>query len=465
VSPRTVRAIRRVVLAGTGVSVSSCRRRPPRARVRNRRFQPVSIAFVDAQHGVLELGTHLANPEQKAHSVRSVGSYIPWDMAGRRRLFAILVGLVAAGIASGTAVSATTKLTPATSTGELPVWSPDGKQIAFVVPSRFGFQVEVMSPSGAGRRVVASFTRTGLAAELRWMGPRRLVVSIDPNGELRSINVSTGEWLDLGGLPGGTGCGCGSLSLGADDNFAVAPDGRRVAFTADSPYQNQNVNAQGFLSDPLAIGVLTAAGRSSRLLAQPIDASDAYPSFSPDGTQLVFTRILLTGGSASAPSLMTQFVNGSPAQSMHIQGQRPVWSPNGRWIAYQALPYGLQGLMPSQLEIASPSGSGRHSLWSPPQHVGLVLSWSPDSTRIAFITESGQMGVTTIAGRVTIFKLPASLFISESSVGGVPDNPPQWSPNGKSLVFTAAPASDHRDTHVYAIGADGRGLRALGGTR
>ena len=376
-------------------------------------------------------------------------------MPRRRRVLAALLTLGVAAVASG-ASSATV----GSATGDLPVSSPSGKEIAFVVPSQSGFRVEVMAPSGAGRRVVASFARTGFAAELRWAGPHRLIVSIDPNGEIRSINVATGGWRDLS-CPGGLGSGCGPLSLGADDNFAVSADGRQVAYTADSPYQKQNANAQGFLSDPLAIGVVAATGGNGRLLPQPINASDAYPSFSPNGRQLVFMRSLLSGGTSSAPSLMIQSVTGGPARSLNIQGQRPAWSPDGRWIAYQALPYGPQGLVPSQLEITAPSGGSRHSLWTPPRHVGLSFSWSPDSTRIAFITESGEMGTVSLTNKATIFKLRPHLIVSRNSVAGVPDDPPHWSLDGETLLFAAAPSSDRKDIHAYAIGVDGRGLHRL----
>lgn len=375
-------------------------------------------------------------------------------MPRRRRVLAALFALGVAGAVSGVGSAAV-----GSATGDLPVSSPSGQEVAFVVASQSGFRVEVMAPSGAGRRVVASFARTGFAAELRWAGPRRLMVSIDPNGEIRSINVATGGWRDLS-CPGGLGS-CGPLSLGADDNFAVSADGRRVAYTADSPYQKQNTDARGFLSDPFAIGVVAASGGNGHLLPQPINASDAYPSFSPKGRQLVFMRSLLSGGTSSAPSLMIQSVTGGPARSLNIQGQRPTWSPDGRWIAYQALPYGPQGLLPSQLEITTPSRGSSHSLWAPPGHIGLSFSWSPDSTRIAFITESGEMGTVSLTGKATILKLRPHLIVSRNSVDGVPDNPPQWSPDGKTLLFAAAPSSDRKDIHAYAIGVDGSGLHRL----
>jgi Tol biopolymer transport system component len=404
------------------------------------------------------LGAPRANPEQKAHSIRPACSYIPLNMAGRHRLIAVVVRLAVAGMASSGAGAAAPVAVGAT--GDLPVWSHDGNQIAFVAPTRLGFQVQVMSERGAGRRVVAAFARTGLAAELRWAGNRRLIVSTSPDGQLQTINLSTGSTLDLGGSPGGLGSGIGPLSLGADDSFAISRDGSRVAYVADSPYIDKNTTSQGLRPEMFAIGVVRSSGGRWHLLPQPINASDTSPSFSPNGRQVVFARSLLTNGLASAPSLMTQSVNGGQARPLNITGTQPVWSPNGRWIAYQRVAYGPHGLLPVQLQIVSSSSSGVRTLWKPSPNTTIAFSWSPDSSRVAFITQSGALGTVTLSGTVTMFKLPMSLLGK-----GYPANPPQWSPDGKTLVFAAAPSSDRKEIHVFAIGANGRGLHALGGTR
>jgi Tol biopolymer transport system component len=348
-------------------------------------------------------------------------------------------------------------------TGDLPVWSSDGREIAFVAPTRFGFEVEVMSRSGAGRRVVALFDRTGIAAELRWAGSRRLIVSDLPSGQLRSINTTSGKVVELGGSPGGLGSGVGPLSLPADDTFAASADGRRVAYTVDSPYRNANMTSQGFIPDVFAVCVVSSSGGAGHVLPQPVHASDAYPSFSPDGSQVVFARSTLSVGVATGlPSLMIQSVNGGQARPLNIEGDRPVWSPNGRWIAYQQLTKSAGALVPRTLEIISPSGGKPRTLLNANVDEPLVLSWAPDSHRIAFITGSGKMGTATLTGKVTILKLTGRLFVTGRSVDGVPDNPPEWSPDGKTLVFAASPSSRRSETSIYVIGADARGLRRIG---
>lgn len=340
----------------------------------------------------------------------------------------------------------------------LPVWSPNGKRVAAVVSlPRWTFQVEVVSPSGTGRRVVASFVRAGAATELRWAGGRRLIVSTSPDGVLRSIDVAAGTSIRLGPSPGGLGSGIGPLDLGADDAFAVSANGRRIAYVAASPFENANRTSQGPSPDLSAIGVVGSLGGPSHLLPQPINASDASPSFAPSGTQIVLARELFTNGIGSAPTLMTQSARGGQAASLHMQGEDPVWSPDGRWIAYQQMSYTAQGLLPSRLKIVSPGGINPHTVWTPSAHAALSISWAPNSGSIAFVTATGEIGTVTLAGKATIFRLPHHL-----SATGYPVNPPTWSPDGKTLLFAAAPGRNRTVTSVYAIGADGHGLRRIG---
>jgi Tol biopolymer transport system component len=350
------------------------------------------------------------------------------------------------------------------STGDLPVWSPDGKKIALVGPSRFGsgrsvnVRVELMSPSGAGRRVVVAMDRGEGAMELRWADDRHLLASASPTGVLRRIDIITRKVVKLGPSPGGLGSGVGPLSLAGNDTFVVSANGRRVAYTADSPYGNKNLTPEGRIPDLFAVGVVSSLGRQGRRLQQPVHASDAYPSLSPNGRKVVFARSLFAHGKTTQPpSLMIQSVNGGKARPLNIQGDRPVWSPNGRWIAFQQLAKAASpgSQVPWRLEIVSLSGGRPKALFSANVDEPLSLSWSPDSRRLAFLTQSGRMGTVTLSGRVAFFALHGLTFAT------VPEAPPEWSPDGKTLVVAATPKGRRNETVIYAINPDGQRLHRI----
>jgi Tol biopolymer transport system component len=373
--------------------------------------------------------------------------------------------LLSAGAGRGTAAPS---LSPSS---DLAVWWPNGKEIAYVTRSgplsRQYDRVMLMSPSGTATRVLAQFGRSAYVNELRFAGNSRLVVALGATGALCSIDIRTRKVIPLGPPAlGGVGNGTcaqrsGALSLGADDTFAVSPNGRRVAYVEDSPYENDN-RMQGNGVDDFAIGVVSPSGGPWRTLPEPINASDEQPSFSPDGTQLVFVRSLLTAGIASAPSLMLQLAKGGQPRALHLQGAHPEWSPNGRLIAYQHLAYGPQSLLPAALEIVSPSGGGSRTIWTPRAHEPVSFSWSPDSTRLAFLTKSGRMGIVTVSGGARFFSLHGLVPSLGSSINGFPGVSPQWSPDGKTLLFTVIVNPRHDETRIYAIDANGQGLRPIG---
>lgn len=372
----------------------------------------------------------------------------------------------------GVGVARVSAASSSSSNRDLPALSSSGGQIAYV--ARFGLpprqydRVMVMSPSGSAPRVLAQFSRSVFVSDVRFAGNSHLLATLADQGALCSIDISTRRVVALGPLVGGINNGTcnqrdGPLSLGADFAFSVSADGRRVAYVEDSPYENENTTVQGFRVDDFAIGVVSSSGGAGHMLPEPIDASDAYPSFSPDGTRVVFARSFLTNRITSAPSLMVQSVNGGQARPLNIQGDRPVWSPNARWVAFQPIAHGSgHTLSPHGLEIASSSGSRAHTLLNTTVGEGLAVSWSPDSTRLAFITGTGAIGIVTLSGKVTFFSLHGLSLDLNYPIDGFPGRPPQWSPDGNTLLFAVTVNRRRNETRIYAIGANGRGLHPVG---
>ena len=111
--------------------------------------------------------------------------------------------------------------------------------------------------------------------------------------------------------------------------------------------------------------------------------------FSPDGSRLAYT--VENNDGPGRPYSQIWIVGLGDGKALRIGGEkevssRPVWSPDGRWIAFQGHDGDKSGLM-----ITQPDGSERKFLSAiqgtnnPFPSTGNTIAWSPDGKRIAFI--------------------------------------------------------------------------------
>ena len=115
-------------------------------------------------------------------------------------------------------------------------------------------------------------------------------------------------------------------------------------------------------------------------------------------------------------------------------GEGSFWSPDGRYLAYWYQSCEVGSGLPPGANSADPWGNviisdreGNLVASFPGQ--GWLISWSPDSTRVAvWISQGETIGVYGLDGeRQTVLTLPPGLM----SPG---DHDPVWSPDGESLL-------------------------------
>src|SRR5690348_4953022 len=148
--------------------------------------------------------------------------------------------------------------------------------------------------------------------------------------------------------------------------------------------------------------------------------SGVYPSFSPDGTRLVFADYSLADGPykiwVTAPD------GSKPVEIGRTDYPHPfAWSPDGTRVAFDS------GTVQSGFSIvvlqADGSGSQTLSLDASPD---APPSWSPDGTELAF--------TTTNDADIAVAKADGSgrtLLIQDATQ----DVAPSWSPDGSRIAF------------------------------
>ena len=231
------------------------------------------------------------------------------------------------------------------------------------------------------------------------------------------------------------------------DEFGVlSPDGRKIAFSSyrDSTYAD----------DVPEIYVMNADGSGQRRLTR--NKGGGFPVWSPNGRRIAF----ISQPDYSEGEVYVMNADGSGQRNLTrdaADDQSPTWSPDGRKIAFER-----DGDSFEEIFVMNADGSDQsrltHKFGS-----DIFPVWSPSGRKIAF-TSPGSGGYENVfvmnadgSDQRNLTQTPAA---HDST--GVSDPTTRfagaWSPNGRRLAFTS-----ERDgnTEVYVMNADGSGQRNL----
>ena len=318
------------------------------------------------------------------------------------------------------------RLTSDTSDKASPVWSPDGREIAFIRRFPKGNNGIFIVPAlGGAERRVGSITTTGV--DLSWSADGRYLafVNYDKTGieGLRVYAIDTGEQR---ALPAPRD------SLG-DRQPVFSPDGLSIAF----------VRTGSVFSDT-DLWVIPAAGGEARRITS--DHREIVGlAWTRDGHSLIFSS-----NRQGLPRLwrVAVDVTGNAAAN----GQAPV-------EPVAAAGYNVLNPALSPTSLAFTEAWSNINVWRFEAHAGAgatkVLAstrkqhspqFSPDGARIVFAadrTGAEEIWVSDRDGRN-----PAQL----TSFKGPPTGSPRWSPDGRFIVFDARP---NRNTDIYVIAREG----------
>jgi Tol biopolymer transport system component len=272
-----------------------------------------------------------------------------------------------------------------------PVWSPDGKKLAFSLATR-NPEIFVVNADGSG--LPTKLTNTTVTPVASAFAP-----AWSPDGKKIAY---------VNGVPGSSGDiyimnpdGSGKYNLTSSNpdqavhsisNPTWSPDGKKVAFTSIQSVTEQEQSSDSSAS-PAAYHIdiyLMNSDGSGKTRLTKTQEEEGSAAWSPDGEKLAFPR-----GSSGHEDLYVMNSDGSELTKLTSTAAGeygPTWSPDGKKIAFSDwVPGGpLSGIF-----VVNSDGSGLKKLANVATASG--PTWSPDGKKMAFMA-GGQVYVMNSDG-------------------------------------------------------------------
>ncbi len=303
-----------------------------------------------------------------------------------------------------------------------------------------------------------------------------------------------------------------------------SPDGRKIAFVARCAFDGKDtfVNNEN-------IWVMNSDGSSLKAITKLIQAYSEEPAWSPDGSKIAFRssraldgsdadeshyidNIWLMKADGSQPVPLTKITLRNKPHTGHKLGydgqslnQDLAWSPDGRMIAFTSRgpsPYSFRVLDPNHPdyydERSSFNRQDRWYIWvvnsAPPDESqpnstdgstarvvfwGGQFSyrpvWSPDGSRIAFSSDTplpidSEQISSQDSGNIWIVNVDGSKAtpLTHSRASWITTYNPAWSPDGKRIAFESTRNLDGSEEtkgsgvfNIWIMNADGSDPTAL----
>ena len=330
-----------------------------------------------------------------------------------------------------------------------PVWSPDGRSIAFLRSQSDAGKSElrlIPSLGGTERKVAEIRVRGGIwitPPYLAWCPDSDCLVVTDSPGEgkpdaLFVVLLETGEKRPLTNP---------QPPVQADTNPAVSPDGNWLVFRRTNNLFNGELYR-------LALGRdLTAAGEPQRLTPATLDAN--HPTWMPDSKEILFSvfteglrRLVVVGeepgestparlpfvGEDGLTPVVSRPQHGRPPRLVYLRS----FTDENIWRVETSAP-GATASSPPVVFISSTRGE-----WFP--------QFSPDGRRVVFSSNrSGE-------GAIWLADADGSNTTRLATLGAFATGSPRWSPEGDMIAFHSNPEGQGEVYVVPAAGGKPRNL-------
>ena len=173
------------------------------------------------------------------------------------------------------------------------------------------------------------------------------------------------------------------------------------------------------------------------------DSANIQPSWSPDGSHVVFASNL--DGTYHIYVVSANGSNETQLTSGSWNDTHPVWSPEGGRIAFASDRSGNWNIY-----TMAPDGSDVRQVTKCPS-LDIQPVWSPDGSRVAFSSSrDGNLNIYTIGAN--------GLGVARVTSNGAVDSQPAWSPAGGRIAFVS---NRYGSADIFTITPGGRYLHRL----
>ncbi|MFC2088161.1 T9SS type A sorting domain-containing protein [Calditrichota bacterium] len=222
---------------------------------------------------------------------------------------------------------------------------------------------------------------------------------------------------------------------GFDFGLSWSPDGQRLAFISSLH--------SGFELYVMDVVDITNAVFSNPLRLTNNSVMDMSPTWSPDGTKIAYT----SGGSGIVIMDMVNS-NITTVNTSSVVGSQPSWSPVDNIISFSGLSGSNQNIYKINVNSTNQEQVTFHNS-------DLVPDWSPDGTKIAYVTtNNGAEDIYIIdsdgSGDRRLTTSPENDFV------------PSWSPQGNRIVYEGSVNGVDQICVIDTNGSNYQQLTSLG---
>lgn len=323
------------------------------------------------------------------------------------------------------AKSTLVRLTHNSAIDSRPVWSPDGRSIAFSSNRDGMYEIYVMDADGSNAKRLTN----NLADDVNptWSPDGHKILfdtERDGNGEIYVMDAGGGNQIRL------------TRNNAFDGTATWSPDGTLIAFASNRdtgpPYNPYNLDIYVMNADGSNVG---------RIVDDP--EYDVSPQWSPDGHKIVF----VTGRNGNF-DVYEMNADGTEQRNLTSDNDKgdgaPVWSHDGNNIAFSRRIDGKK-----QIFIMDADGGNLKRVTNNAADNELPC-WSPDSSKLVFQSDRD--------GNWEIYTISVDGELAQLTDDAADDLSPDWSPDGNRIAFSS---NRNGKQHIYVMNADGSSLAQI----